>query len=472
MEIDLTQLKAITNKKFMPEYDCRDRYLVFYGGGNSGKSHFCATKIVARCLLAEAEGFRHKFLVTRKTQPAVRKSAFELVKTKIELFGLPRRAVKINKTMLEIRIYHQLIMFAGLDDPEKIKSIEGVTSTWEEEPTELKRNDHTQLDLRLRGFKEDYMQMMLSLNPIDEQNWINVEFFTGLDNEDRPRDDFSDVTPKKWPKYKKRVKFTSIVDGEEFSNYATTIHSTVDDNRWATREEKAVLEALKFKDPNYYKVYRKGEWGVLKGLIFDRWDECREWPKKFDISGYGLDFGFTNHPSAMVHAGIIGDNLYLKEEFYEKGLTNADIADRMADIIDEETGWATVADCAEPKSIAELCRAGLFVLPCKKGKDSIVHGIQTLKQYNIHVHPESVNLIKELRAYKWAVDKNDKPTNKPVDYLNHLLDAARYIVTHLVGHIDAGIESIGGDPKEERKEELQAEEYSPELDDDLYEDFG
>jgi phage terminase large subunit len=396
--IDLSNLPAITNTKFFPEYECRDRYLILHGGGDSGKSHFVPPKLIARCLIAEANGFAHKFLVTRKTQPAVRKSAFVLFQNKLNLFDLPSKYIKVHQTMMEISIYGSKILFVGLDDPEKIKSIEGVTGTWHEEPTELKAGDLRQVDLRLRGFTDDYMQHILTFNPIDINHWLNAEFFTGLDEEGRLRPDFIDVTPPDWPKYKRRIEFRTAADGKTFSTFATTVHSTYKDNRWTTPAGIATLEGLKYKDPNFYKVYALGEWGVLKGLIYDRWEECKVWPKKFDISGYGMDFGYTNHPSTWIHAGIIGKDLYLREEFYEKGLTNPDIADIMMDRLGEDNSEPTVADCAEPKSIAELRRAGLYILPCKKGKDSIVNGIQRVKQFNIHVHPSSVNLIKELRA--------------------------------------------------------------------------
>ena len=461
--MDLTNIKAITNDKFMPEYDNTDRYLVFYGGGDSGKSHFCATKLIARCLRAKELGYKHKFLVTRKTQPAVRKSAFALVQEKLALFPINPRYIKINKTMMEIRIFDSLIMFVGMDDPEKIKSIEGVTGIWEEEPTELRPADHTQLDLRLRGFTDSYMQIMKSFNPVDEQSWLNKEYFL-------PREGMVDVTPADWPKHKQRKMFETIVKGKSFKNYATCIHSTYHDNRWTTPAGIAVLEGLKTKDPNYYKVYCLGQWGVLKGLIFDNWEECSDWPKKFDISGNGLDFGYSNHPSALVWAGIIGDRLYLWEKMYETGLTNPDIADRMSDIIGDSSE-VTVADCAEPKSIAELTRAGLYVLPCKKGKDSIVHGIQKMKQFKIFIHPSSIHLIKEFRAYKWAVDKDDNPINKPVDYLNHGIDGARYIVEHLTNYTKAGLE-FDADPREERKAVLTADDYDPMHDDSLFEDIG
>ena len=479
MEIDLTNLPAITNKKFMPEYDNFDRYLIFFGGGDSGKSHFCATKLVVRCLYAAANGFKHKFLVTRKTQPAVRKSAFELIKEKILLFNLPRGVVKINQTMLEIRIFDSMIIFCGLDDREKIKSIEGITGTWEEEPTELHPDDHTQLDLRVRGFTDDYMQMMLSFNPIDVQSWLNAEFFTGLTKEGKIRPDFSIVTPKGWPDYKQRVKFETIIDGVPYTTFATCIHSTIDDNRWALPEGKAVLENLKYKDPNYYKVYRLGQWGVLRGLIYEDWKICNDWPEKFDISCYGLDFGYTNHPSALIRIGIIEDRLYLEEIFYEKRLTNQDIGVKLLeetarrqdpdseDKIDLEP---TIADCAEPKSIAEIRKLGYNIHPCKKGKDSIVHGIHKVKQYDIYVHPDSINLQKELRAYKWAEDKDGKSLNKPVDFMDHLLDPTRYGVEYLTNFVSAGIE-FGSDPKEERKAQLQADGYSELEDESLWQDF-
>jgi phage terminase large subunit len=454
----------------MPEYDCRDRYLILHGGGDAGKSHFVPVKLIARCLIAEQHGFAHKFIVTRKTQPAVRKSAFTLTQNKLALFNIPGKYIKIHQTMMEISIYGSKIMFTGLDDPEKIKSIEGLTGGWLEEPTELKAVDFRQLDLRVRGFTEDYMQFILSFNPIDINNWLNSEFFTGLDDEGKPRADFSDVTPEGWPSHKRRKKIEIEVDGVKYANYATTVHSTYKDNRWTTPQGIAVLEGLKSKDPNFYKVYCLGEWGVLKGLIYENWREIVKWPEKFDIKAYGLDFGFSNHPSAWVECGIIGNKLYLREKLYEKGLTNADIADIITDKLEKDDNTPSIADCAEPKSIVELTRAGLYVLPCKKGKDSIVHGIQKVKQFEIYVDSASVNLIKELRAYKWGVDKNDKPTNKPVDYLNHALDAARYAVEYLTNFVKINIE-YPADEREERKEEIQSEGYNELEDDSLFEEF-
>jgi phage terminase large subunit len=454
----------------MPEYECRDRYLILHGGGDSGKSHFVPPKLIARCLIAEANGFQHKFLVTRKTQPAVRKSAFVLVQNKLNLFNIPGKYIKVHQTMMEISIYGSKIIFCGLDDPEKIKSIEGLTGTWHEEPTELRAEDFRQVDLRLRGFTDDYMQHILSFNPIDINHWLNAEFFTGLDENGMPRPDFIDVTPADWPDHKTRKEFRTEVDGKIYSTFATTVHSTYKDNRWVTPAGIATLEGLKYKDPNFYKVYALGQWGVLKGLIYDNWKECKQWPKKFDISGYGMDFGYTNHPSTWIFAGIIGNKLYLKEEFYETGLTNPAIADKMFSVLGEESSEVTVADCAEPKSIAELRTAGMYILPCKKGKDSIVHGIQKVKQFELLVHPGSVNLIKELRAYKWGVDKNDKPTNKPVDYLNHALDAVRYAVEHLTRVSGIGLE-VSGSEREERKEVLQSDDYDELEDENLWDSF-
>lgn len=471
MDLNLTNLSKITNKKFYREYDNSDRYLVLNGGGDSGKSHYAATKIVTRCLYAAANGYKHKFIVVRKTQPAVRKSAFVLVQEKIKLFNLPSKTVKINNTMLEITIFgNQQIIFCGLDDYEKIKSIEGITGAWLEEPTELSAKDFRQLDLRIRGFTDDYMQIIFSFNPIDVNNWLNSEFFTGLTEDGKPRSDFSDVTPSDWPKHKMRKKIEIEVDGKTYRNFVTTVHSTYKDNKWTTPAGIAVLEGLKEKDPNFYKVYALGQWGVLKGLIYEEYTEIKQWPEKFETSCYGLDFGFSNNPSALVEIGITGSDLYLREHVYETGLTNPDIADKMS-IVFGDKNETTIADNAEPKSITELCLAGFHVLPCKKGPDSVRQGIQKVKQYKIHIMSDSLNLLKEIRSYKWAVDKNDKPTNKPVDHLNHLMDAARYGVQHLTTLIKGGIEILDNDAKEERKAVLVAEDYDPLFDDSLYEDF-
>lgn len=175
---------------------------------------------------------------------------------------------------------------------------------------------------------------------------------------------------------------------------------------------------------NWCQVYVDGVIGTLQGAVFNNWSQCDNIPEGAEFLKYGLDFGFTNDPTAMLGVWKCNGDLYVKEYIYERGLTNQDISDKLNYM--RLTG-NIIADSAEPKSIEELKRLGHAVKGADKGKDSIIHSINTLQQYKIYVTKDSLNLIKELRSYKWVIDKANKPTNEPVDYNNHLIDALRYV---------------------------------------------
>jgi phage terminase large subunit len=143
------------------------------------------------------------------------------------------------------------------------------------------------------------------------------------------------------------------------------------------------------------------------------------------LLAHGLDFGFTNDPSALIAVYKSGDNLYLDELIYQTGMTNSDISNRFKDLNLDRRG-EIYADSAEPKSIEELHRMGWNVKPTQKGSDSVNVGIDMLKRHRIFITPRSKNLEKELQNYKWVEDKNGNLLNKPIDAFNHAIDAVRY----------------------------------------------
>jgi phage terminase large subunit len=232
INIDLTELPNLTNDKFYPLYTNKDRYLVLMGGGGSGKSVFTAQKIIVRMLTEQ----KHRFLVLRKVAKTLRESVFTEIKNVINRWGL-QKLFKIPKgTSSELHITcvnGNEILFAGLDDVEKLKSISGITSVWMEEASECTPEDFRQLDIRLRGRTLNYKQFMITFNPIDINHWLKKEFF------------------------------------EHKKQNAATLHSTYQDNKFLDKEAIAVLEAFKETDPYFYQVYALGEWGVLGKTIFN-----------------------------------------------------------------------------------------------------------------------------------------------------------------------------------------------------------
>jgi len=227
--IDLRNLPKVTNKKYYPLYKDKSRYLILYGGAGSGKSVFAAQKLVFRMLTEKP----HKFLVVRKVARTIRGSAFAEIRNIISNWGMSK-LFNINKSDMVITCKNgNMIVFAGLDDVEKLKSISGVTGIWVEEASEITQEDFQQLDLRLRGKTQNYKQIIFSFNPVSITHWLKEVFF----DDPKPR--------------------TKI------------IHSTYKDNRFIDDEYKKVLEEMKETDPYYYTVYTLGEWGVVGKTIFD-----------------------------------------------------------------------------------------------------------------------------------------------------------------------------------------------------------
>ena len=185
------------------------------------------------------------------------------------------------------------------------------------------------------------------------------------------------------------------------------------------------IEALKEVDEDLWKVYARGLTGKIQGLIFRNWKYCDAIPAEATLVGAGLDFGFTNDPTAMVIVYKQDGQLWVECKIYETGLTNPDISAKI-----KEIGYKgeIVADSAEPKSIQELRNMGHWVTGAEKGKDSIVQSIDILKRFQINVTRSSNSLAKELNSYKWKEDKQSgKPDNTPVDFQNHAIDALRYL---------------------------------------------
>jgi len=228
IQIDLTNLPHVTNEKFYSLYSDKSRYLVLWGGGSSGKSVFAAQKLIYRILTERG----HRFLVVRKVARTLRESCFALLRSIIADWGMGK-LFKVNKSDLHITCLNDSeILFSGLDDVEKLKSIHCVTGIWIEEASELTAEDFRQLDIRMRGRMRNYRQIILTFNPVSITHWLKEEFF------DRPRES------------------------------TTIVHSTYRDNRFLDAENIAVLEGFKDTDEYYYQVYCLGQWGVLGKTIF------------------------------------------------------------------------------------------------------------------------------------------------------------------------------------------------------------
>ena len=379
-------MKLRLSESFELPFFCRSRFLIMVGGAGSGKSYTAAQKIVFRCIAEPG----HRVLVIRKVNRTLKTSCIQLV---IDVLNENKITFDHNKTEQFIKIGSSEILFSGLDDPEKIKSIQGITIIWIEETTELSEADWDQLNLRLRGETKYYKQIMATFNPVESAApWLKKRYF-------------ENVAPD------------------------VVIHrSTVFDNPFIDQEYIKQLQGI--EDDDYRQIYLLGEWGSIKGLIYPKWDVFTD----ADVSGrresadifYGLDFGFNN-PSALVEVWHIDDEPYTFERIYESKLTTADLGQRMIDI-GVSMSAPIYADCAEPDRIEELRRMGFNVIPAKKDVEA---GILFCKKYPFHIHEQAENMKREVKSYKWA-EKNGISLEVPVKMHDHLVDSRRYaIFTHL-----------------------------------------
>ena len=367
---------------------------VHYGGASSGKSHGVFQKIVIKALKDWKKP--RKILVLRKVGATVRDSVFADVQVTLSYFGILNMC-KINMSAFRIELPNGAeFIFKGMDNPEKIKSIKGISDVVMEEASEFTLDDYTQLTLRLRDKAHKQKQIYLMFNPVSKANWVYNAFFV------------------------KKPKNTVV--------YQTTYK----DNRFLDAVTRENIEELANRNEAYYKIYALGEFATLDKLVFPKYTKALL--NKDDLrqitSYFGLDYGFINDPSAFMHVKIDDDHkkLYVVEEYVKKGLTNDKIAESITAL-----GYAKEqirADSAEKKSNQELRNLGIGrVIDVKKGAGSVMQGIQYLLQYEWIVDERCVKTIEELENYTWKKDKaTNEYINEPVDSYNHCLDAIRYAI--------------------------------------------
>ena len=392
----ITISRKFYNKRYLPYLKDDTEIQIFFGGSSGGKSVFLAQ----RCVTDLLEGGRN-YLVIRNTANTLRASVFNEIKRAIAIFK-SEKLFKINKTEMTITCVNGYqIYFRGLDDAEKLKSIipeKGViTDIWVEEATETKRDDIKHLMKRLRGLSSGIKKRItLSFNPIMRSHWIFKEYFGG------------------WIEGK-------IIYHDEKLLILKTTHK---DNRFLEQADRDKLENE--KDDYYYQVYTLGNWGILGDLIFTNWkiEDLSKLKNTFGTYYLGLDFGFSNHPTAVGRQAIKGKKLYvLNELIYETELTNDLIAARLKPIIKDEY---IRCDSAEPKSITELRNLKINALKAIKPPGSVNFGIQYMKQFEIIIDRSCQNCINEFQQYQWKRDKDGEKINEPLKKNDHFIDQIRY----------------------------------------------
>ena len=394
IRLNITPSKVFNRHIYDHLFDYDTFTEVHYGGASSGKSHGVFQKIVIKALRDWKKP--RKILVLRKVGATVRDSVFADVQATLSYFGILNMC-KINMSAFRIELPNGAeFIFKGMDNPEKIKSIKGISDVVMEEASEFTLDDYTQLTLRLRDKAHKQKQIYLMFNPVSKANWVYNAFFV------------------------KKPKNTVV--------YQTTYK----DNRFLDALTRENIEELANRNEAYYKIYALGEFATLDKLVFPKYTKAllNKDNLRHITSYFGLDYGFINDPSAFMHVKIDDDRkrLYVIEEYVKKGLTNDKIAESITAL-----GYAKEqirADSAEKKSNQELRNLGISrVIDVKKGAGSVMQGIQYLLQYEWIVDERCVKTIEELENYTWKKDKTtNEYINEPVDSYNHCLDAIRYAI--------------------------------------------
>lgn len=383
-------------KKF---WNFKGRYRVVKGSRASKKSKTTALWYIYNIMKYK----NANLLVVRKTYRTLKDSCYTELKWAIHRLGVDA-FFSCTQSPLEITYIPtgQKIYFRGLDDPLKVTSITVDVGylcwMWLEEAYEINsESDFDMLDESIRGNVSDdlFKQITITFNPWNDRHWLKKKFFDVKD------DNILALT----------------------TNYKC--------NEWLDEADLKVFETMKKNNPRRYQVAGLGNWGVVDGLVYENWKEqdfnIDDIKNKDTISVFGMDFGYTNDPSALF-CGILdlkAKKLWVFDEIYKKGLSNKDIYDNVVEMgfVKEQI----IADSSEPKSIDELKYYGIRrIQGAKKGKDSINNGIQWIQDLEIIIHPRCVNFLTEISNYQWDTDKFGNKINKPIDCFNHLMDAMRY----------------------------------------------
>ena len=381
--------KIKTGKVFAYNYNSTKKIVINRGGTRAGKT-YSIMQIFVRWLLT-GEIRKGQIIekgtasVVRKTLPALKASAqkdFEEILNDWGAFGM----VEQNKTERFYKYEGRIVEFFSVDDQQKVRGRKRQI-LFCNEANELHYNtDFFQLLIRTTDL------IFLDLNPSDPYTWVNVELEQKRQHEQKDVD---------------------------------VIVSTYRDNPFLSKELCREIENI--KDPQLRKVYVHGEYGTIKGLVIPKITIIDKMPDNLRKRGIGLDFGFTNDPTAAMECGVLGDRLYINELVYETGLFAEEIAQKLP------RNLMVWCDSQDPRLIKDLARRGLLAQAAKKGKGSINYGIGLINQYEVCVTSTSRNLLREQKLYKYKELPDGSASNKPIEKYDHGWDAVRYWAMMQIG---------------------------------------
>lgn len=364
--------------------DAKTRITQHIGGTRSGKTYAILQFLIMRALEK-----RENITIVRKTIPSLKRTVMKDFKEIMQSLNIWQESSFNISDRLYTFSNDSQILFISTDDAEKLRGIKS-SILFVDEASEIDEESYFQLSIRTTG------RIILAFNPT--------------------------VSPFHW-----------LRQMQDCERYNTTYR----DNTYLEKEIIMGIEELKHKNPKYWKIYGLGEYAANERAVFE-FDTIEWLPTNEDgevtaeFICFGLDFGFSQDPTALVSVWKDGQDLYLVEHLYERGMVTNDIHNFLKNVVNgREEIWA---DSSEGRLIEELYRLGWNVKPVKKGPDSISFGINVMKNYRIKIPRSSQNLINEMYSYQYAVDKHQHTTDRPEDGMDHLIDAARYACMSRLSH--------------------------------------
>lgn len=303
---------------------------------------------------------------------------------------------------------------------------------------------------------EDFKEILKRMNRWKEQsfnktdliytfdNGSTFEFFSS-DNEQKLRgrkrdilfvNEANEITQIMWQQLKMRTTMFAIIDynpsfsddhwicsvnqEEKTYHFITTFEDNIQNLEQPVIDE---IKSLKYKNPTLWQIYGEGKQAIVDGLVFPNFETIADIPSQIDKTFIGIDYGYTNDPTAIVEVGIEGENIYIREIAYQTHLMTNEIAQIL-----KKQGKKVISESADPRMIDELARGGVNIVPVQKYKGSIEAGIAKMQTMKIYVTKDSTNVIKEFKNYTYEKNREGKYLNTPIDMFNHAIDATRYVI--------------------------------------------
>ncbi len=425
-----------THPVYYPLYNDTEKPIILITGGRGSGKSFAVSTFLERLSFevkhttneqGEREKVVHNILFSRYTMTSAELSVIPEFMEKVETDGTEAYFRATKQDVVNVQTGSK-IMFRGIktssgNQTAKLKSIHGITTfvcDEAEEWTSEREFMTIMLSIRQKGIQN---RIIIVMNPTDKHHFIYRDYI-----EQTHRIEYFDGVPV------------------QISTHPSVlhIHTTYLDNMEHLGDEfLREVERIKVTNPKLYAHTIMGRWAdETEGVVFDKYDIVDEFPKWVKHEAVGLDFGYTNDPTAAVRCGIIGDDLYLDELFYKTEMLSSDIVRELKAKADR---LKVIADSADPRLIQEIANSGVLIYPVRKFAGSIVAGIDKMKTMNLHLTKRSLNLITEIQNYTWDKDKDGQLINQPVDAFNHCMDASRYYVLgELLGCIMIN-QPMGGD---------------------------